>query len=196
MTSSLSYGTPKQETMRTDLLKGPKVIFFDVNETLMNLEPLKESVTKALGGRKELVKLWFTTMLQYSLVATVGEQYRDFGEIGAATLQMVARNDDIPLTEGQAKEAIKPILSLPAYSEVAEALARLQEGGYTLVTLTNSSNKAVEAQMTNSGLKKYFDKMLSIQDVGMYKPHRHVYNWAARKMEVEPGESMMVAAHG
>ena len=135
-------------------------------------------------------------MLQYSLVATVGEQYRDFGEIGAANLQMVADQHDIPISEEKAKEAIKPILSLSAYKEVPEALARLQDGGYTLVTLTNSSNKAVEAQMTNSGLKKYFKQLLSIEDVGMYKPHRHVYNWAARKMGVEPEESMLVAAHG
>lgn len=163
---------------------------------MLNLEPLKKYVTGVLDDRKELVKLWFTTMLQYSLVATVGEQYHDFGEIGAATLQMVARNNDIPLTEEQAKEALKAILSLPAHSDVPEALDKLKEGGYTLVTLTNSSNKAVEAQMTNSGLKQYFSKLLSIEDVGMYKPHRHVYNWAARKMEVEPGQSMMIAAHG
>lgn len=163
---------------------------------MLNLEPLKKYVTGVLDDRKELVKLWFTTMLQYSLVATVGEQYHDFGEIGAATLQMVARNNDIPLTEEQAKEALKAILSLPAHSDVPEALDKLKEGGYTLVTLTNSSNKDVEAQMTNSGLKQYFSKLLSIEDVGMYKPHRHVYNWAARKMEVEPGQSMMIAAHG
>ena len=28
----------------------PKVLFFDVNETLLDLKPLKESVGKALGG--------------------------------------------------------------------------------------------------------------------------------------------------
>ncbi len=196
MAASFAYSTPPHEIMRTDQIKNPKAIFFDVNETLLNLEPLTESVTQVLGGRKELVPLWFTTMLQYSLVATVGEQYRDFGEIGAATLQMVASNADIPLTEEKAKKALKPIRSLPAHSDVPEALARLKDGGYTLVTLTNSSNKAVEEQMTNSGLRKYFDKLLSIEDIGVYKPHRHAYNWAARRMGVEPEESMLVAAHG
>ena len=49
----------------------PKVILFDVNETLLDLTPVKESVGKALDGRPELAPLWFTTLLQYSLVATV-----------------------------------------------------------------------------------------------------------------------------
>ena len=33
----------------------PKVILFDVNETLLDLTALKESVGKALGGRQELL---------------------------------------------------------------------------------------------------------------------------------------------
>lgn len=165
----LALGDTNDAISGKSQFKSPKVIFFDVNETLLDLAPLKESVTKVLNGRKELVPLWFTTMLQYSLVATVGDKYRDFGEIGSATLQMVARNHDITLTEGKAKEALKPILSLPAHSEVPEALARLKNGGFTLATLTNSSNNAVEKQMANSGLKKYFETSLSIEDVGMYK---------------------------
>jgi 2-haloacid dehalogenase len=196
MVTGAAHGAVSHETMNPNQISAPRIIFFDVNETLLDLTPLKEEVTEVLGGRKELVKLWFTTMLQYSLVATVGDQYRDFGEIGAATLQMVASSQDISLTEEEAKEALKPIRSLPAHSDVPEALARLKNGGYTLVTLTNSSNKAVEEQMSNSGLRKYFEQFLSIEDVGMYKPHSRVYNWAARKMGISPSESLLVAAHG
>lgn len=111
-----------------DNKKGPKVLFFDVNETLLDLTVMKESVGKALGNRSELLPLWFTTMLQYSLVTTVGRQYNDFGIIGAAALQMVAANNNITLTEAQAKEAIlTPIRSLPAHPEVKESLERLKK---------------------------------------------------------------------
>ncbi|RDV12660.1 haloacid dehalogenase type II [Pontibacter diazotrophicus] len=192
----LALGETKEMMAGNRKVTSPKVIFFDVNETLLDLTPLKESVTRVLGGRKELVPLWFTTMLQFSLVATVGDQYRDFGEIGAATLQMVARNHNISLTEEKAKGALKPIHSLPAHPEVPEALGRLKNAGYTLVTLTNSSKQAVEEQMANSGLRKYFEALLSIEEVGMYKPHSRLYNWAIRKMGVSPSESLLVAAHG
>ena len=40
-----------------------KVVLFDVNETLLDLSPVKESVGTALGGRPELAPLWFTTLL-------------------------------------------------------------------------------------------------------------------------------------
>ncbi len=186
----------RDEKMTNPQKQRPKVIFFDVNETLLDLAPLKENVAKLLNNKKDLVALWFTTMLHYSLVSTVGDQYRDFGEIGIATLQMVARNHDISITEARIKDVLVGIRSLPAHAEVPEALQKLKDAGYTLATLTNSSNAAVEDQMKNSGLKKYFDQLLSIEDVGVYKPHKQTYQWAARKMGVRLDEGMLVAAHG
>ena len=135
-------------------------------------------------------------MLQYSLVDTVGNQYRNFGEVGAAALQMVARNNDIELSEQEAKEAIKPIRSLPAYPEVKKALTDLREAGYKLASLTNSSYDAVNAQLENAGIIDLFDERLSVEAIGKYKPHGDVYNWAARKMNLDAEQCMLVAAHG
>lgn len=174
----------------------PKVLFFDVNETLLDLNAMKASVGKALNNRTELLPLWFTTMLQYSLVSTVANQYHDFGAVGAAALLMVARNNNISLTDVQAKEAIKPILSLPPHKEVAAALLKLKQAGFTIVSFTNSSNKAVQTQLENAKLSDLFDARLSIEDLGKFKPHADAYNWAARKMGMKPFDCMLVAAHG
>ncbi|RXG13162.1 2-haloacid dehalogenase [Leeuwenhoekiella aestuarii] len=175
----------------------PKVLFFDVNETLLDLTAMKTSVGDLLGGRNELLPLWFTTMLQYSLVSTVGRQYKDFGIIGAAALQMVAANNGIEVTEKEAQEAILgPIRSLPAHPEVKAALQALKDAGYKMVSFTNSSNKGVQTQFENAGLTAYFDERLSIEDLGKFKPDADAYDWAARKMGIEPEECLLVAAHG
>jgi len=174
----------------------PKVIFFDVNETLLDLEPLKKSVVAKLGGNKELGTLWFTTMLQYSLVVTVSEQYMDFGSIGAATLRMVANNNKIDLSEDEAKAAVKPILSLKPHTEVINALALLKKAGYVLVSFSNSSNKAVRSQLEFAGIISFFDQILSVEEYGKFKPHIEVYKWAARKLNLTNAECMLVAAHG
>ncbi|WP_225034727.1 haloacid dehalogenase type II [Winogradskyella sp. SM1960] len=184
----------KKETMTTTR---PKVLFFDVNETLLDLTAMKDSVGKVLGDRSDLLPLWFTTMLQYSLVTTVGRQYNDFGIIGAAALQMVAANHGITITEEDARASILgPIRSLPAHPEVKQALTDLRAAGYKLVSFTNSSNKGVETQFKNAGLLDYFDERLSIEDIGKFKPDTDAYNWAARKMGVKPNECLLVAAHG
>ena len=174
----------------------PKVIFFDVNETLLDLKPVQKTVGEALGGRPELVPLWFTTMLQYSLVTTVADRYSDFGEIAVACLRMVARNHGIDLNQAVAKNAVAPMRCLPPHLDAVPALERLRDAKYRLLALTNSSNAAVADQLRNAGLDKLFEAALSVEEVGLYKPHAHVYRWAARRAGVDVSECLLVAAHG
>ncbi len=175
----------------------PKVIFFDVNETLLDLQSMKKSVGEALGGREDLLPLWFSTMLHYSLVDTTTERYHHFGEIGVAALMMVAQINGIDISEEDAKTAIvTPLRSLPAHPDVKEGLRALKEQGYTLVSLTNSSNKGVQTQFENAGLTEFFDRRLSVEDIKKYKPHLDAYKWAADQMGVKPEDTLMVAAHG
>jgi 2-haloacid dehalogenase len=174
----------------------PEMIFFDVNETLLDLTPLKESVGEALGGRPELALLWFTTLLQHALVATVADRYHNFDVIGAACLRMVARNQGIELDEEAAERCLAPMRRLPPHTDVVPALERLRDAGFRRATLTNSSKAAVADQMRNAGLAEFFESSLSVEEVGLYKPHTHVYRWAARRLGVAVSECLFVAAHG
>lgn len=175
----------------------PKVIFFDVNETLLDLESMRQSVGAALGGRQELLPLWFSTMLHHSLVESATENYHDFGTVGTAALLMVAKNNGIALTEEQARSAIvTPLLRLPPHPDVREGLQALKNQGYTLVTLTNSTLRGVRTQLKNAGLADLFADNLSIEEIKVYKPHLRTYRWAAERMGIRPEEALLVAAHG
>ncbi|GAB3394962.1 hypothetical protein GCM10027514_41760 [Azotobacter armeniacus] len=158
---------------------------------------MRQSVGAALNGRQELLPLWFSTMLHHSLVESATENYHDFGTVGTAALMMVAKNNDITLTEEQARTAIvTPLLELPAHPDVREGLQALKNQGYTLVTLTNSTHRGVRTQLENAGLADLFTRNLSIEEIKLYKPHLRTYRWAAEQMGVKPEEALMVAAHG
>ncbi len=174
----------------------PRVLIFDVNETLLDLAPLKASVGKALGGREEFVPLWFSTMLHYSLVETLSGNYHSFGEIGTAALQMVAESQGIELEYQDAKLAVvPPLLSLPPHHDVVAGLKMLSEDGFRAVSLTNSSAEAAETQLRNAGLTDLFEKRYSVESVKMYKPHMNTYRMVIDDLGVKPEEAMMVAAH-
>tara|TARA_R110002096_G_scaffold16106_50_gene55355 strand:+ start:13204 stop:13986 length:783 start_codon:yes stop_codon:yes gene_type:complete len=174
----------------------PKVIIFDVNETLLNLEPLKKSVGKALGGREEFLPLWFSTMLHYSLVETLSGDYHSFGEIGTAALMMVAETQGIELTEAEAKEAIvTPLRSLPPHPDVIAGLKALKADGYRLVSLTNSSAVGVETQFRSAGLTDLFENRFSVDSVKKFKPHPDTYQLVLDTLGLEAEDVLMVAAH-
>ena len=174
----------------------PKLLIFDVNETLLDMQPLRASVGKALGGREELLPLWFSTMLHYSLVETLTDNYHAFGEIGTAALMMVADTRGIALDYEQAKAAIvTPLRSLPPHPDVVQGLRTLEESGFRLVSLTNSSHKGVETQVKNAGLTDFFEKRYSVEDIKKYKPHPATYRLVVDDLDVKPEEALMVAAH-
>lgn len=173
----------------------PQVLLFDVNETLLDIRPVKAKVAAILQDEKQ-ADLWFATMLQYSLVATVSGQYFPFPELGAAVLRMQARNAEATLSPEDAKSTLSVMTTLPPHPDVEPGLRRLRDAGFRLATLTNSSAQGVEAQMTNSGLGPFFERRLSVDSVRKFKPHADVYAWAAREMGVDPADCMLVAAHG
>ena len=173
----------------------PKVLLFDVNETLLDIAPLKEKVAEVLLD-PYAPELWFATMLQYSLAATVSGQYFAFPEVGAAVLRMLARNSDVTISQEDAKKTLSIMKSLPAHKDVEPGLRRLRAAGYRMATLTNSSQDGVKAQLQSAGLSGYFERELSVESVAKFKPHADVYAWAAREMKAQPSECMLVAAHG
>lgn len=103
---------------------------------------------------------------------------------------MLARNRD------DAKQALSVIRTLSPHPDVRPALERLKARGIRLATLTNSSQEVLEAQMRHAGLDGFFERLLSVEQLRKFKPHRAVYRWAAGEMGVAPGECMLVAAHG
>jgi 2-haloacid dehalogenase len=174
----------------------PKLIIFDVNETLLNLAPLQTSVGKALNGREDLLPLWFSTMLHYSLVDTLTNDYHDFGQIGAAALLMVAEAQGIDLHPDEARRSIvDTITKLLPHADVVPALRAFSAAGFRVVSLTNSSNKGVTAQFEYAGITELFERCFSVEDVSAFKPDPRTYQWVLNELGVQPEEAMMVAAH-
>ncbi len=173
----------------------PKVLLFDVNETLLDLKPLESKIDEVLS-QPGTSKLWFAMMLQYALVMTVSEQHAPFPEIGAAVLKMLARKKGMALSDEDAKNALQTMLALPAHADVRPGLERLKEAGFRLAALTNSSQSGVKSQLEHAGIADCFDMQLSVEGAGKYKPHRAVYHWAVQQVQAEPAECMLVAAHG
>ena len=171
------------------------VIVFDVNETLLDMTPLKKSVNELLGEEQGF-KIWFGMLLHYSTVSNNIEEYNDFTTIASATLKMAAISMKKEVTDDEIKNTLSLIKTLQTYPDVEKGLTLLKENGFRLITLTNSPDGALQAQLENSKLTHFFEQALSIDALGKYKPAPETYRWAAEKLAVTPEEMLLVAAHG
>ncbi|SDX16245.1 haloacid dehalogenase type II [Flavobacterium degerlachei] len=175
--------------------KSKPVIVFDVNETLLDMTPLKKSVN-ALLNEEQGFRIWFGMLLHYSTVSNSINEYHNFTTIAAATLDMAATSLHKKVTSEEIKETLSVIKSLQTYPDVIKGLQLLKENGFRLITLTNSPDSALKEQLKNSNLTDYFEQALSIDTIEKYKPAAETYLWAANKLNVKPEEMLMIAAHG
>jgi 2-haloacid dehalogenase len=146
-----------------------EVIAFDVNETLLDLSALDASFEVVLGSAA-LRGQWFAQMLQLSFVGGLSGEYVDFSTAQHAALLMVAERNARTITRAEATEMVKKMGSLPPHPEVAGALSRLRETTLSVVALTNSVQSVAEAQLTNAGIRGYFDDVMSADAVKRLKP--------------------------
>lgn len=174
--------------MNTDL------VVFDVNETLLDVAALRPAFEEAVGDAVSLSE-WFARMLHRSLVANHIGRYQPFGELGVEALVWLAERSGVALDADSARRVVAGMRHLPPHPDVVAGLGGLAAAGHRLVTLTNGSGDAVEEQMRTSGLDRFFERRLSVDAVGRFKPSPEVYLHAAATCGVEIDRMVMVAAH-
>jgi 2-haloacid dehalogenase len=167
---------------------------FDVNETLLDLAPLDDffaDLTGDAGARRE----WFDLLIHNALTTTALGGYKPLGEIaGACLLPVVAAHGGTATADHQ-KELGGLLRKLPAHPEVADAITRLREAGFGVVTLTNSVAAVAEDQMVNSGLRPLIDAIYAADQVQRLKPAPEPYQLVLREQGVAASDAVLVAAH-
>ncbi len=173
----------------------PRVILFDVIETLLDLRALEPRLAAAFGTA-DVLKPFFSQMLQSAFALTLSRGYEDFGAVAKAALQITAEQRGVKLTDDAARQVLEGLQTLPPHPEVAAALQRLREAGFRLAALTNSSSAVLHKQVEHAGIAGMFEKLLTVEAVRQFKPAPAVYEYAAKEMGVAVHHTRLVAAHG
>lgn len=172
----------------------PRIIVFDVNETLLDLSGLDPHFVHAFGDpavRRE----WFAQMIQSALVSTLLGPYKTFSACAASALDMTTARHDVLLTEEERDVILKGLRRLQPHPDVHDSLQRLRAAGLRLATLTNSTLEVAEAQLRHAGIREYFEQALSADSVHRLKPAPEPYRMAAERLGVTTAEIRLVACH-
>jgi 2-haloacid dehalogenase len=172
----------------------PRICAFDVNETLLDLRALDPDFERAFGDVAAR-QAWFTQLLQTAFVTTIIGTYRDFGTIGAAALEVIATRRGVTLSPEDRTSILTGMRHLPPHPDVRDGLERLRDAGLRLVTLTNSTEQVGQAQLTNAGLRGYFEHIFSADTARRLKPAPEAYRMVAERLDVDIGEIRLIAAH-
>ena len=171
-----------------------KAVFFDMNETLLNLSLLGAQFDKHFED-KYVLKYWFTKLLYSSTIMGIMDEYRNFGELAEIALENLFFENNKPLTNVVKKEILGEFRKLPAYNDVRPALNLLREENIRVIAVSNSSLTMIKEQLTNSGIIDLFDSYYSVDSVKKYKPFKDIYQSVAKEEGLNTSDVVMVATH-
>lgn len=167
----------------------PEVVAFDVNETLVSLEPVRDRLI-SVGQDPGTLELFFARTLQHCFVLATLGQWRPFRAVARAAL---VQSTDL------ADDAVDHVLAafgeLPPQPDVEPALQRLAAAGIRVVTLSHGPASTATAMLARTGLDRYVEKVLTSESVRCFKPDRAAYLYAVAQCGVVPERMTLVAAH-
>jgi 2-haloacid dehalogenase len=168
----------------------PRAVAFDVIETLFSLGPVAERL-EAHGLDASSLERFFVRLLRDGFVLACTGRHRTFPDIAAATLEIVA-----PTLDGTARsDVLAGFEVLQAHADVRPALEALRAGGVRIAALTNGSARLTAHLLEANDIHGYFERVISADEVRVWKPRPEPYLHAAETLGLEPADVAMVAVH-
>ncbi len=168
----------------------PAVIVLDVNETLSDLTPLEERFTD-LGSTPEASRTWFAGVLRDGFALTCLGQSAEFADVARSVLRDVVPGVD----DDGIEHVLEGFGALGVHADVPDGLRALHDAGIRLVTLSNGATWVAEGLLERAGLRDLVEHVLSVDDVGIWKPHARAYAHALSATSVPASDTMLVAVH-
>ena len=122
------------------------------------------------------------------------KKHKDFWQVTQDALDYALDACGIEDT-GLRGDLIGAYMRLDCYPDVPETLRVLKKNGIKLAILSNGSPAMLDGAVKSSGIRDLFDRLLSVEDVGVYKPDPRVYQLAEDSLKVPLHEIVFLSAN-
>jgi 2-haloacid dehalogenase len=177
-------------------LDGVRACVFDAYGTLFDFASAAARCPDVPEERRAaLTALWRDKQLQYSWLRTLENRYADFWQVTGDALDFALETFQISDAELRAR-LMSLYERLGAYADARPTLEALRAAGLQLAILSNGAPRMLAAASESAGLAPLLDAVLSVEQVGIYKPSPSVYRLALDHLRLWPNEIVFVSANG
>ncbi|QDL91599.1 haloacid dehalogenase type II [Paroceanicella profunda] len=156
-------------------------------------EPGREALA-AVAPR--LAETWRLKQLQYSWLRAVTGAHADFWQVTGEALDYAMEEAGLGPDPGLAARLMDLYRELEAYPEVPDMLAGLKARGLSTAILSNGAPAMLADAVASAGIGADLDAVLSVEDAGVFKPARAVYDLVGRCFGCPPWDVLFVSSNG
>ena len=178
------------------------VCVFDAYGTLFDVAAAaRRAAAKEGGGRlagvwESVAADWRLKQLQYTWIRAVAGAHADFWQVTCDGLDWALESAGLAGDRSLRKELLALYRELDAYPEVKSVLEALRGGGIATAILSNGSPSMLDDAVRAADIADLLDDVISVEDVGIFKPHHSVYELVLKRFECAPGDVVFVSSNG
>ena len=180
-------GAQTDARVMTARMAGIQACVFDAYGTLFDVHSAVGRLRAQVGAHADaLSQLWRAKQLEYTWLRALMGAHAGFWQVtGDALDHALARTGVDPAVRERLMQAY---LALDAYPEVPETLRRLRAAELKTALLSNGEPGMLAAGAQSAGIDGMLDAILSVEEVGVFKPHPKVYQLAVDRLGVRPDQ--------
>ena len=169
-------------------------LLFDAYGTLFDVHSVVEAARAVTADPQALSTLWRRKQLEYTWLRSLMGRYEDFWAVTEAALAFACRQLGVECGPAARARLMEAYLTLAPFPEVPGALARL--AALPCGLLSNGAPRMLAAAVASSGLGPHLGHVISVDEVGIYKPAPRVYALGAARLGL-PAEAIgFVSSNG
>ncbi len=175
-------------------------LVFDQYGTVVDMQAgLREAATPFLRGKgwtgdpNSFVTWWRRTHYENSMIDALCDRgHTPYRQIGHRAVAHVMDRAGIAYTQAEVQALVSEIEKLKPFPDARDALEKLHER-YKLAILSNGDRDMLEAAKPYIGIA--FDRVISVQEAGYFKPHWKTYAKAEELLGVDRTSILFIANH-
>ncbi|MDH3637470.1 MAG: haloacid dehalogenase type II [Gammaproteobacteria bacterium] len=163
---------------------GIKACVFDAYGTLFDVHSAVGCHKARLGANADAISMtWRTKQLEYTWLRSLMGRHVDFWQVTGDALDYAL--DAYDVADAALRENLmQAYLRLDAYPEVLDVLKLVTDNGLKTAILSNGSPAMLESAVHGAGISGLLDAVLSVEDVGIFKPDPRVYQLAVDRLGI------------
>jgi 2-haloacid dehalogenase len=171
-------------------------VVFDAYGTLFDVNSAAARWREALGPQADAFSAtWRRKQLEYSWLRSLMDAHADFWQLTAEALAYACERHAIA-DASLHQRLLETYRELSAYPEVPSMLRAIRGAGFKTAILSNGAPSMLKAAVAAADLTAAFDAVLSVESVGVFKPHPSVYQLAVDRLGLAAGRICFVSSNG
>ena len=170
--------------MSTNLSGAVRACVFDAYGTLFDFASAARHCRDVLGDSfDKLTTLWREKQLQYTWLRAAQGRHADFWQVTGDALDFSLETLMLD-QQGLRDRLMELYLTLDTFPEVQGVLKDLKAAGLKTAILSNGTPAMLESAVKNARIDSLLDAVLSVEEVGVYKPDPRVYQLAVDQLGI------------